>query len=266
MADPVPAERGVALVTGAARGIGRAIALGLATAEWDVAVNTGPDAVAAADLVDTVTATGRRSVAVRVDVSDPAAAARLVAETTDRLGLIEVLVNNVGEFAFAPLATTTPEEWRRRSRATWAAPSTPAWPRCRACGSAAAGSATCPAWPAWSAPNVAAYVVAKTGVVVLTMTMAVEEAPYGITVNRAPRPGGHRAPAAGAGRLDGRAGADGTARPGRGDRRRGALPGVGAGLVRLRANLAVAGGWDWLTRPTDHDMGVTGLFLGDRSG
>ena len=180
MADPVPAERGVALVTGAARGIGRAIALGLATAGWDVAVNYRSDAVAAADLVDTVAATGRRSVAVRADVSDPAAAARLVAETTDRLGPVEVLVTTS---ASSPSRRWPPPRRRsggRRWRATWAAPSTPAWPCCRACGSAAAAGSSTWAQPGRPGPgraNVAAYAVAKTGVVVLTMTMAVEGAP-----------------------------------------------------------------------------------------
>jgi 3-oxoacyl-[acyl-carrier protein] reductase len=86
----------VALVTGASRGIGAAIAVALAKAGADVAVNyrersTEADSVAAA-----ITAIGRRAHAVAADVSDSTAVAGMVEDVTDHLGAPDVLVNNAG--------------------------------------------------------------------------------------------------------------------------------------------------------------------------
>jgi len=86
----------VALVTGAARGIGKAIALALAEAGADVAVNyreREPDALA---VVDAVRKHGRRSLAVRADVSDSGAVKSMVAAIASGLGGVDVLVNNAG--------------------------------------------------------------------------------------------------------------------------------------------------------------------------
>jgi NAD(P)-dependent dehydrogenase (short-subunit alcohol dehydrogenase family) len=269
---PAPAtDRGVALVTGASRGIGRAIALGLASTGWDVAVNYRSDAAAAAELVDTVAAAGRRAVALAADVTDPAAAARLVAETADRLGPVEVLVNNVGEFAFAPLATTTPQAWRETLESNLGSAFYTSFAALPGMRERRRGRIVnlglSPVGLVRAAPNVAAYAVAKTGVVVLTMTMAVEEAPYGITVNCV-SPGlvdnGHLPPE----QADWMVDRVPMGRLGRAEEIADAV----LFLVSERAsyvsgaNLAVAGGWDWLTRPTDHDKGVTGLFLGEGSG
>jgi 3-oxoacyl-[acyl-carrier protein] reductase len=86
----------VALVTGAARGIGRAIAVGLAEAGAAVAVNyhsRGGDAEAVADAIR---ALGRRALAVRADVSDAAAVQAMLETVTRELGAPDVLVNNAG--------------------------------------------------------------------------------------------------------------------------------------------------------------------------
>jgi 3-oxoacyl-[acyl-carrier protein] reductase len=86
----------VALVTGAARGIGKAIALALAEAGADVAVNyreREPDALVVADAVRKL---GRRSLAVRADVSDSGAVKSMVAAIASGLGGVDVLVNNAG--------------------------------------------------------------------------------------------------------------------------------------------------------------------------
>lgn len=86
----------VALVTGASRGIGRAVALALAAAGADVAVNC----VARIDEAEAVAAAirglGRQAVALRADVSDSAEVARLMGETGQALGPVEILVNNAG--------------------------------------------------------------------------------------------------------------------------------------------------------------------------
>jgi 3-oxoacyl-[acyl-carrier protein] reductase len=87
----------VALVTGASRGIGRAVAIALARAGCDVAVNYRDRAKAAAETGRSVEALGRRALPVRADVSDPAEVARLMDQVADNLGAIDVLVNNAGQ-------------------------------------------------------------------------------------------------------------------------------------------------------------------------
>jgi len=85
-----------ALVTGAGRGIGRGIALGLAERGWAVLVNYRSDAEAAAETARLVAQAGGRGAAVQADISDPADRGRLVEETLERFGRIDLLVNNAG--------------------------------------------------------------------------------------------------------------------------------------------------------------------------
>ena len=86
----------VALVTGAGRGIGRAVAVALARAGADVAVNDRTRDGAAGETAGLVSALGRRSLVVLADVSVAAEVTRLVAEVEAGLGPADVLVNNAG--------------------------------------------------------------------------------------------------------------------------------------------------------------------------
>ncbi|MCM3130334.1 MULTISPECIES: 3-oxoacyl-[acyl-carrier-protein] reductase [unclassified Paenibacillus] len=86
----------VALVTGASRGIGRSIALALADAGADVAVNYAGNEAAAAEVVQLIEAKGARAIAIKANVGVTAEADQLVKETVDQLGRIDILVNNAG--------------------------------------------------------------------------------------------------------------------------------------------------------------------------
>jgi NAD(P)-dependent dehydrogenase (short-subunit alcohol dehydrogenase family) len=85
----------VALVTGAARGLGRAISLALANAGADVALGLR-DASAGGDVADAVDALGRRSLPLQMDVSELDQIFAAVDDTVERLGRLDILVNNAG--------------------------------------------------------------------------------------------------------------------------------------------------------------------------
>lgn len=102
----------VALVTGAARGIGKGIALRLAADGLDVAVNdieANSDQLAA--VADEIAALGRRSTTVVADVSDPAAVEAMVRGTAAELGQLDVMIANAGIAQVKPLIEYTPEEF-----------------------------------------------------------------------------------------------------------------------------------------------------------
>src|SRR3954471_21144319 len=85
----------IALVTGAARGIGRAIAIGLAQAGADVALGLR-DLHAAGDVADGVRALGRRALPLQMDVARPAEISAAVAQAVGHFGHLDILVNNAG--------------------------------------------------------------------------------------------------------------------------------------------------------------------------
>ena len=100
--------RGWALVTGAARRIGKALALAAARAGYDVVVHHRASAEAAAEAVAEIEALGRRAVAAPADLTDPGACASLVAAAP---GALRLLVNSASAFEDDRLGTLTPDVW-----------------------------------------------------------------------------------------------------------------------------------------------------------
>ena len=104
-------EGKVAVVTGASRGIGRALALGLAEAGADVCVAARTEADLAAP-VAAIEALGRRALAVPTDVCAREQIEAMIDRTTSELGRLDILVNNAGGTNFrAPIMTIRPEGW-----------------------------------------------------------------------------------------------------------------------------------------------------------
>jgi 3-oxoacyl-[acyl-carrier protein] reductase len=90
------ARERVALITGGSRGIGRGIALALADRGWRVAVNYRSNAQAVAETLRLVEEAGGRGMVVQADVADAGDRERLVGTVLERLGRIDLLVNNAG--------------------------------------------------------------------------------------------------------------------------------------------------------------------------
>jgi len=105
-------EGAVVVVTGAGRGIGRAIAEELGHERARIVVNYSHSKEAAEDLVARLQQNGSpEAVAVQADVSDALQAARLIEETIQRFGRIDVLVNNAGINVDRSLKNLTPQDW-----------------------------------------------------------------------------------------------------------------------------------------------------------
>lgn len=100
-----------ALVTGANTGIGRAVAIALGQAGADVAVNYLHGDDEAARVIETIEGLGRRSFAVRADVSHEGEVQAMFRQVVDRFGTLDVLVNNAGLHDNAPIDKMTLEQW-----------------------------------------------------------------------------------------------------------------------------------------------------------
>ncbi len=177
----------VALVTGGARGIGRAIALDLATQQWSVAICYRTSEAAAADTAEEMGARGARALSKRCDVSDPAAARDLVADVERTWGRLDALINCAGPYHRINLLEETPEGWAEMFNhnlhpifylAQAAAPGMKSrrYGRLVTFGMANADQMV-------AQPEITGHYIAKAGVLILTRTLAKLLAPYGITAN-----------------------------------------------------------------------------------
>lgn len=104
----------VAVVTGASKGIGASIAKHLATEGASVVVNYASSKSGADKVVEEITGTGGKAVAVQGDVSRKADIDRLFAETKKQFGQLDILVNNAGIYEFGPLEQVTEEHFHKQ--------------------------------------------------------------------------------------------------------------------------------------------------------
>ena len=109
----VAQQRGVALVTGAGRRVGRAIALGLAADGYAVALHFNGSAKGAEDARNEIIATGGEAIALQHDLTVPEEAGVLIEQAASELGPVSVLVNSASLFDEDRLSNLTPESWRR---------------------------------------------------------------------------------------------------------------------------------------------------------
>ncbi len=177
----------VALVTGGVRGIGRAIALSLAQRGWSVAACYRTSAADAASLEQEIQASGACFLAVRADVSDPALVEEMVGRVESGLGCVDALINCAGPYHRVHLLEESVEGWNEMfdnnlhpvfylSRRVAPGMKEKKWGRIVNFAMANADQHV-------GQPYVTAHYIAKSGVLILTRSLAKALAPYGITVN-----------------------------------------------------------------------------------
>ncbi|MEV4483031.1 SDR family oxidoreductase [Micromonospora coxensis] len=175
-----------AVVTGADSGIGKACAVALAEAGFDIGITWYGDPDGARRTVDEVRATGRRCETAELDLTRLPGAAVVVDELADRLGGIGVLVNNAGTGASTPFVDTPWEQWREVLAVDLDGPFLCAQRAARRMRATGRGGRIVNITSVHEhAPRVgsAAYCAAKGGLGLLTRVMAQELAADGITVN-----------------------------------------------------------------------------------
>jgi NAD(P)-dependent dehydrogenase (short-subunit alcohol dehydrogenase family) len=174
---------GRALVTGGAIRVGRAIALALADAGFDIAIGFHRSAAAARQTVGELRGRGATAAAIPADLRDPRAARTLVAAAARALGGLDVLVNSAALFYKTPLATATPAQWDQllalNLRAAFFCTQAAAARMTRGGHVVNVGDViTRVARPGW-----AAYTASKAGLEALTRTLALELRAQRIAVN-----------------------------------------------------------------------------------
>ncbi|NEP14018.1 MAG: bifunctional dihydropteridine reductase/dihydrofolate reductase TmpR [Symploca sp. SIO2C1] len=176
-----------ALVTGSAVGIGRAIALDLASRGFDVAFHYNRSAKAAKQACEEATNYGVKAIALQADVTKPEQAKSLVESTAEELGGLSVVVNNVGNYLSNPTSQISVEEWHSVINSNLnttfyvtgaAIPhlKSAGWGRIVNIGAASAHNIT-------ARGTNTAYIIAKTGIIIYTKSLAKELIKDQITAN-----------------------------------------------------------------------------------
>lgn len=177
----------VALITGGARGIGRAVALDLAERGWSVAICYRTSSKEASEVVEAVKKKGSQGWANQCDVSDPKAAETLVQQVEHKWGRIDALINCAGPYHRVGLLQETVEGWHSMfdnnlhpvfylSRAIAPGMIERKWGRIVCFSMANADQLV-------AQPQLTAHYISKVGLLVLVRSLARVMAPHGVTVN-----------------------------------------------------------------------------------
>jgi 3-oxoacyl-[acyl-carrier protein] reductase len=177
----------VALISGGARGIGRAVALDLAARGWSVAICYRASAEEASAVVDAVKARGAGGLALQCDVSDPKAAVEWVEHVNKEWGRVDALINGAGPYHRVSLLEETNEGWHSMfdnnlhpvfylSKAVIPIMKERKWGRIICFSMANAEQLI-------AQPQLTAHYITKVGLLVLARSLARLVAPHGITVN-----------------------------------------------------------------------------------
>jgi 3-oxoacyl-[acyl-carrier protein] reductase len=177
----------VALISGGARGIGRAVALDLAARGWSVAICYRASAEEASTVVDAVKARGAGGLALQCDVSDPKAAVEWVEHVNKEWGRVDALINGAGPYHRVSLLEETNEGWHSMfdnnlhpvfylSKAVIPIMKERKWGRIICFSMANAEQLI-------AQPQLTAHYITKVGLLVLARSLARLVAPHGITVN-----------------------------------------------------------------------------------
>ena len=177
----------VALITGGAKGIGRAIGLDLAAAGWEIAFCYRSSEREATDTAALLQKTGRRVLAERCDVSIPDQAATFAKKVEVEFGSVDALINGAGPYHRVNILEETPRGWQDMlannldsvfymTRAIAPGMKARKWGRIISFSMANADQMI-------AQPDLTPHYIAKAGVLILTRTLAKTLAPYHITVN-----------------------------------------------------------------------------------
>jgi len=186
LSEPLELSGKVALVTGASRGIGRAIASRFGAAGAAIVVHYREREAEARDLARTLESHGTRAVAIGADLRKAAEVDALFRAAADEVGDPDILVNNAGSYPLHPLVDAPPEEWKTVVETNLVAvhfATQAAARRLIARGAPGAVVNVASIEGLQPAPAHSHYVAAKSGVLAYTRSAALELGPHGIRVN-----------------------------------------------------------------------------------
>ncbi|MBP1930751.1 3-oxoacyl-[acyl-carrier-protein] reductase [Ammoniphilus resinae] len=175
----------VAVVTGASRGIGRAIALAMAEAGADIVVNYAGNETAAREVAEEIEKRGRKALIIKADVSNAEQVGQMVQQTLDTFGKVDILVNNAGITRDNLLMRMKEDEWDQviatNLKGVYNCIKAVTRPMMKQRAGRIINITSIVG--AIGNPGQANYVAAKAGVIGLTKSVAKEMASRGITVN-----------------------------------------------------------------------------------
>ena len=174
-----------ALVTGASKGIGRSIAIGLAREGADVAVNYNSDMTGAINTIEEIKKMGRKAIAVKADIGNLSEIEGMFAEIKKQFGKLDVLINNAGVTGWTNLFEITEEKWDHVMNTNLKGTFFCSLEAARIMkqndgGSIVNISTNC---AELGVKNLVAYASSKGGIHAMTKQLAVELSPYNIRIN-----------------------------------------------------------------------------------